>query len=101
MLVFTEQLSSKENPVFTQRTLLEVEPLLAPLTVAALATVPALLLILSGAFILRRKRKRFVRGVALFSLLAIPIGTAIGIWTLVELGRTDDSYWTGGPPGCL
>lgn len=52
--------------------------------VASLALVGG---IMSGIFVWRRRHRRFSQVVAVLSLLLFPIGTAIGVATLVTLGQ--------------
>ena len=52
--------------------------------VASLALVGG---IISGIFVWRRRHRRFSQAVAVLSLLLFPIGTAIGLATLVTLGQ--------------
>jgi len=72
-------------------------------TYAALVTVATLALVgglVSGICIWRRKCRRFSQAVAVLSLLLFPVGTVIGIATLITLGQKPfrDLYAAVPPP---
>lgn len=71
------------NPV----TLLESQPGVAMIFVALFTLLPAALLITSGVCILRSLARWLTLTVAWLSCLFIPIGTVLGIWTLITLRR--------------
>ena len=71
------------NPV----TLLESQPGVAIIFVALFTLLPAALLITSGVCILRSLARWLTLTVAWLSCLFIPVGTVLGIWTLITLRR--------------
>jgi hypothetical protein len=69
----------------------------ALVTLATLALVGGLA---SGVCIWRRKHRRFSQAVAVLSLLLFPVGTVIGVATLITLGQKPfrDNYAAGRLP---
>ena len=87
MIVFT---STRDGPSGLETitvTLLESQPSAAMIFVALFTLLPAALLIASGACMLRSRARWLSLTVAWLSCLFIPIGTVLGIWTLLALRR--------------
>ena len=70
------------------------------IVLTVLAAIAALLSILNGRFLQKRRHRGFSMVVAALQCLAIPLGTILGIFTFVVLGRTSvaEGYQRTAPP---
>ena len=87
MIVFTTTVNSPNGAVSEMHTLLEDNPVASRLGILGVSLIPTLLVGSSGLCILRSTWRSYVLTVAWLLLLAFPLGTALGVWTLRAMQR--------------
>ena len=87
LIVTTSMREGLSGPESASVTLLESRPVEAMIFMALFTLVLAALLILSGICLLRSVARWLSLSAAWLSCLMIPVGTILGIWTLLALRR--------------
>ena len=87
LIVFTSTHGGPSCHEFVTVTFKESRPVEALIFVALFALLPTTLLTVSGVCMLRSVARGFSLLVAWLSCLVIPVGTILGVWTLLALRR--------------
>ena len=87
LIVFTKNVEDATGPHTVMTLFRDENPALAFAFVVAFSFVPALCLVGSGMGILKGRWRWFSVFIGWILCLVVPVGTALGVWTLVSLKK--------------